>query len=415
MKLAASAAIVASFVLPGLALAQTSTISSMTSDVMSGFYPSTVARSSANWYDDRWYVTPFGSYISPDSGRHTSAGFRGFGLAVGKPINPWVNIELRGSGETMNAKSWNYNGNGNFPGYKFDNWSVELDAQWFFLGRAGFNNASAIQPYLVAGIGAINDKASNAATKIGTGSSTNFMGSAGIGMVWPVTNWARVVIDARYRIDTNQNDLAMNRGNFGDWLITAGVQIPLGAVPEVAAPVRTVAPAPAPAPMPAPIVVAPAVVPAPRPVAPPPAPAPAPAPAPVTRNFDISADGMFAFDRAELSEIGRNRINNALTELRQAGITDIRDVRIVGHTDPLGSDSYNQSLSEARANSVKNYLASQGISASSISASGAGESKLKITEADCKAKGQGRTRADLIACLAPNRRVEASFTGTARR
>jgi OOP family OmpA-OmpF porin len=167
--------------------------------------------------------------------------------------------------------------------------------------------------------------------------------------------------------------------------------------------------------MPAPIVVAPAVVPAPRPVAPPPAPAPAPAPAPVTRNFDISADGMFAFDRAELSEIGRNRINNALTELKQAGITDIRDVRIVGHTDPLGSDSYNQSLSEARANSVKNYLASQGISASSISASGAGESKLKITEADCKAKGQGRTRADLIACLAPNRRVEASFTGTARR
>ena len=153
------------------------------------------------------------------------------------------------------------------------------------------------------------------------------------------------------------------------------------------------------------------VAPVPAPVVP----APAPAPAPVTRNFDISADGMFAFDRAELSDIGRNRINNALTELRQAGITDIRDVRIVGHTDPLGSDSYNQSLSEARANSVKNYLASQGITASSISASGAGESKLKITEADCKAKGQARTRTDLIACLAPNRRVEASFTGTSRR
>jgi hypothetical protein len=179
MKLAASAAILASFALPGLALSQTS---SMTSDVMSGFYPSTVARDAANWYDDRWYVTPFGSYISPDSGRHTSSGFRGFGLALGKPINPWVNIELRGSGETMNAQSWNYNGNANFPGYKFDNWSVELDAQWFFLGRAGFNNAHAIQPYLVAGIGAINDKASSTVANIGgTGSTTNFMGSAGAG------------------------------------------------------------------------------------------------------------------------------------------------------------------------------------------------------------------------------------------
>jgi len=406
MKLAASAAILASFALPGLALAQTSSMSSMTSDVMSGFYPSTVARDAANWYDDRWYVTPFGSYISPDSGRHTSSGFRGFGLALGKPINPWVNIELRGSGETMNAKSWNYNGNANFPGYKFDNWSVELDAQWFFLGRAGFNNAHAIQPYLVAGIGAINDKASSTVANIGgTGSSTNFMGSAGAGIVWPVTNWARIVVDARYRIDTNQNNLAMNKGNFGDWLITAGVQIPLGAVPAVAAPPAPRVVAPPPAPMPAPIVVAPPVVPV-------PVPAPAPAPAPVTRNFDISADGMFAFDRAELSDIGRNRINNALAELKQAGITDIRNVRIVGHTDPLGSDAYNQTLSEARANSVKNYLASQGIAASSISASGAGESQLKITEADCKAKGQARTRADLIACLAPDRRVEASFTGT---
>jgi OOP family OmpA-OmpF porin len=162
--------------------------------------------------------------------------------------------------------------------------------------------------------------------------------------------------------------------------------------------------------MPAPIVVAPPVVPAPRPAAP--APVPAPAPAPVTRNFDISADGMFAFDRAELSDIGRNRINNALAELKQAGITDIRNVRIVGHTDPLGSDAYNQTLSQARANSVKNYLASQGIAASSITASGAGESQLKVTEADCKAKGKARTRADLIACLALNRRVEASFTGT---
>ena len=35
-----------------------------------------------------------------------------------------------------------------------------------------------------------------------------------------------------------------------------------------------------------------------------------------------------------------------------------------------------------------------------------------VTEADCKAKGQAKTRAALIACLAPNRRVVVDVTGT---
>ena len=47
---------------------------------------------------------------------------------------------------------------------------------------------------------------------------------------------------------------------------------------------------------------------------------------------------------------------------------------VEGHTDSNGSHDYNQSLSERRAQSVKNYLVSKGVSSSRLSAVGKGES-----------------------------------------
>ena len=49
-------------------------------------------------------------------------------------------------------------------------------------------------------------------------------------------------------------------------------------------------------------------------------------------------------------------------------------VTIEGHTDNIGSESYNQKLSERRANTVKNYLTSKGIAESRITVTGKGES-----------------------------------------
>jgi outer membrane protein OmpA-like peptidoglycan-associated protein len=49
-------------------------------------------------------------------------------------------------------------------------------------------------------------------------------------------------------------------------------------------------------------------------------------------------------------------------------------IQISGYTDSRGNDTFNQSLSEQRANSVKNYFVSKGISSGSISAKGYGES-----------------------------------------
>jgi len=51
-------------------------------------------------------------------------------------------------------------------------------------------------------------------------------------------------------------------------------------------------------------------------------------------------------------------------------------VEIMSHTDSRGNDSFNQSLSQQRANSVVNYLVSKGISRSRLAAKGFGESRL---------------------------------------
>ena len=64
-----------------------------------------------------------------------------------------------------------------------------------------------------------------------------------------------------------------------------------------------------------------------------------------------------------------------------------------GHTDNVGSDAYNQKLSERRTNSVKDFVVKKGVDASRISGQGFGESK---PIADNKTK-EGRAK---------NRRVE---------
>ena len=81
---------------------------------------------------------------------------------------------------------------------------------------------------------------------------------------------------------------------------------------------------------------------------------------------------------------------------------DIELVMVTGHTDRLGSDAYNQKLSERRANQVKAYFVSQGVDAGRLQAVGKGESEPVVA---CEGvKGSKK----LIECLQPNRRVVIS-------
>ena len=86
---------------------------------------------------------------------------------------------------------------------------------------------------------------------------------------------------------------------------------------------------------------------------------------------------------------------------------------VTGHTDRLGAAAYNLSLSQRRAQAVKDYLVESGnIPAGKITTRGVNGSNPVTTMAQC---GDGLARAALITCLAPDRRVEVEVTGTQAR
>jgi OOP family OmpA-OmpF porin len=61
----------------------------------------------------------------------------------------------------------------------------------------------------------------------------------------------------------------------------------------------------------------------------------------------------FNFNRSTLTQAGRDTLNRVIATLQQR--SDLR-VSVEGHTDPYGSDDYNQGLSERRAQAVVTYL-----------------------------------------------------------
>ena len=79
---------------------------------------------------------------------------------------------------------------------------------------------------------------------------------------------------------------------------------------------------------------------------------------------------LFGFDSAELQTAARENLTTLSRSLEEYPNTD---VTIVGHTDSTGSDSYNQGLSERRADAAASYLRQQGVAGSRIVSEGRGE------------------------------------------
>jgi len=90
--------------------------------------------------------------------------------------------------------------------------------------------------------------------------------------------------------------------------------------------------------------------------------------------------------------------------------TQFSVISVVGHTDRLGSQIYNQRLSSQRAEAVKAYLVSVGgIDRAKISARGKSESQPVTKPDDCKGS---KPNPKLITCLQPDRRVEVEVVAT---
>nr|WP_269807719.1 OmpA family protein [Pseudomonas sp. NMI795_08] len=128
----------------------------------------------------------------------------------------------------------------------------------------------------------------------------------------------------------------------------------------------------------------------PLPQYPPSQPQPEPAAASEVITLDDQGQVLFAFDSAELAAGARQRLHEVLPRLNEPGVAS---VKVIGFTDSVGSDSYNQGLSERRASSVAEYLISQGLAPNKVTSQGRGEAD-PVADNDSE---EGRAR---------NRRVE---------
>jgi OOP family OmpA-OmpF porin len=113
---------------------------------------------------------------------------------------------------------------------------------------------------------------------------------------------------------------------------------------------------------------------------------------------------LFDYNKATLRAEGTATLDDLVA--KAAGIK-LEVILVVGHTDRIGSDKYNQALSEKRAASVKAYLLSKGIAADRVYTEGRGK-KYPVTTSCVGNKKSEK----LIACLQPDRRVAVEVIGS---
>ncbi|MGR3807977.1 porin OmpA [Pasteurella testudinis] len=130
------------------------------------------------------------------------------------------------------------------------------------------------------------------------------------------------------------------------------------------------------------------------------------APEIVTKKFAFSSDVLFDFNKSSLKAGGSEALDGMTAEVSNSGLAN-PNYNVAGYTDRIGSDAYNQKLSEKRAETVANYLVSKGVDQANVTAVGYGKAN-PVTGSNCDAVNG---RKALIACLAPDRRVEVAVQG----
>ncbi|MCD6705804.1 MAG: OmpA family protein [Thiobacillus sp.] len=156
---------------------------------------------------------------------------------------------------------------------------------------------------------------------------------------------------------------------------------------------------PCPVPPPAPVAAAPEPEPVVEPLVPaaPVAAAPEPAPlAPVAEPAPVATlvlEGVnFDFDKAVIRPQDYAILDQNIVALKEWG--DV-DVEVAGHTCNIGTDEYNLGLSLRRAEAVRNYLVSKGVSADRLTVRGYGESRPAFSNATREGRAQNR-RVELV-------------------
>jgi outer membrane protein OmpA-like peptidoglycan-associated protein len=125
----------------------------------------------------------------------------------------------------------------------------------------------------------------------------------------------------------------------------------------------------------------------------------------VNKPISLAADTLFDFDSATLKPDGVEAVNVLASNLKQAQAIDV--VTVIGYTDRFGSVEHNRDLSRRRAQTVADALNARGVKPERFDVRGAGSS---APVASCP----GRKSPAVIACLAPNRRVEIRVSASTK-
>lgn len=297
------------------------------------------------------------SAFDADNSYGVSGTGAGGGLRLGKPLNEDWEVQLTGSYARRSE-----------AGNKIEQTLLGGDVVYLF-------SRSEWRPYFSMGLGYERDRRTLAAVE--AKANAPYV-SAAVGMRYMLSD--KLGVQAEYRRVQGflRGGNAFGFKPSGDNYFNLGLMWTFGAEPPRPAPTVIVAPPPAPVKVEAPA--PPKVVAAPPPV----------------QRMTLDASKLFALNSARLA--GPSPELDAFAAAMQVN-PDVSQVTITGHTDQLGSAAYNRALSQRRADSVKAYLVSKGVAANRLAAKGAGSSKLVTV---CKEK----TRAAMISCGAPNRRVE---------
>jgi OOP family OmpA-OmpF porin len=308
---------------------------------------------------DEWYAAGLAVYIDPDSDRNLDNELAGGQVSIGKAFTEHLNFEFAGSYLEID-------GDGG-PGADFSGAAVN--------GMYIWNRAGAFSPYVLAGVGAVNLDYNK------SGDDTEFQGQVGPGFLLDLWNdrWA-LRAEALGRTADSDTDL----------LVNVGIQYAFGGKKEEPVPVVAAAPIDSDGDGVTDDLDQCPNTPAGTPVDEVGCPFPVDSDGDgVTDDIDECPDTIkgalvdevgcayqlsgvdFAFDSADLGSQDQSILNEVADRL----VNDYPELTITveGHTDSRGDENYNQSLSERRAQSTKDYLVNKGVAADRITVAGKGE------------------------------------------
>lgn len=131
----------------------------------------------------------------------------------------------------------------------------------------------------------------------------------------------------------------------------------------------------------------------------------------VNKRIALATSALFDFNSAQLSAKGYESVKGVADEFKASAakhrLSSPPHLNVTGYTDSMGSEAYNQKLSEQRAESIANALKQQGFT--HVSHRGLGETDLIVKECDIKyphTKKGTKAHAEKIKCHEPNRRAE---------